>query len=324
MDFLKTIKRPITKEFGEFQELFLKALQYNGGLLEQTLAHINPNGKRMRPLLTMLMAKVYGKVNDVTYNAAVGLELLHTATLIHDDVVDESDERRGEKSMNAVFDNRVAVLTGDYVLSTALLFVSYTGSAEIVSQVAALGQTLSNGELLQIESNSGPVFSEEEYFDIINCKTAALFATCAAIGAKSGGAEDDEIESSRQLGERLGLMFQIKDDIFDYFKNSDIGKPTGNDMKEGKLTLPAIYALNTGNSDEMREIALKVRNHTVTKKEIDALVRYTKKQGGIEYAQQRMEEIRQECNEYINSTVENASLRKALITYADFIVKRTS
>jgi len=313
------------QEFEEFQQLFLKALQHNGGLLEKTLSHINPNGKKMRPLLTMLMAKVYGKVNDVTYNAAVGLELLHTATLIHDDVVDESDERRGEKSMNAVFDNRVAVLTGDYVLSTALLYVSFTGSAEIVSHVATLGQTLSNGELLQIESNSGSVFSEDEYFDIINCKTAALFATCAAIGAKSGGADADEIEKSRLLGEKFGLMFQIKDDIFDYYDNQEsIGKPTGNDMLEGKLTLPAIYALNSTQSDEMREIAIKVREHNVTKEEIASLVKFTIDSGGIDYAIKKMDEIRLSCNKYISENVSDPDLRDALTAYSDFIVNRKS
>ncbi len=251
MDYLSIIKQPISSELCDFIDLFNKSLSHTDGLLSQALGHIrNRGGKRMRPILILLMAKNFGEISDVTQHAAVGLELLHTASLVHDDVVDESGERRGQKSVNAMFDNKVAVLVGDYILSTALLHVSYTHSEIIVRYLAELGRTLSNGEILQLSNIQNQDISEDVYYQVIKQKTAALFEACAAIGALSAGAPEEEIQEAKKFGQNLGIIFQIRDDIFDYYDQANVGKPTGNDMAEGKLTLPVIYALrSTGNQD---------------------------------------------------------------------------
>ena len=213
----------------------------------------------MRPMLILLMARNFGSVSSVTQHAAVGLELLHTASLVHDDVVDESSERRGQASVNATYNNKVAVLVGDYILSTALLYVSRTHSEIIVRYLAELGRTLSDGEILQLSNIQNQQISEEAYYEIIKRKTAALFESCAAIGAESAGAEQEAVAAAAQFGQNLGIMFQIRDDIFDYYDASEIGKPTGNDMTEGKLTLPVIHALNTTGDVDMLALARKVK-----------------------------------------------------------------
>ena len=285
MDYLSIIKQPISSELCDFIDLFNKSLSHTDGLLSQALEHIrNRAGKRMRPILILLMAKNFGEITDVTQHAAVGLELLHTASLVHDDVVDESGERRGQKSVNAMFDNKVAVLVGDYILSTALLHVSYTHSEIIVRYLAELGRTLSNGEILQLSNIQNQEISEEVYYQVIKQKTAALFEACAAIGALSAGAAEEEIQEAKKFGQNLGVIFQIRDDIFDYYDQANVGKPTGNDMAEGKLTLPVIYALRSTGNQDMLALARKVKAGTVTKDEIAELVKFTKENGGIEYA----------------------------------------
>ena len=266
MDYLSIIKQPISSELCDFIDLFNKSLSHTDGLLSQALEHIrNRAGKRMRPILILLMAKNFGEITDVTQHAAVGLELLHTASLVHDDVVDESGERRGQKSVNAMFDNKVAVLVGDYILSTALLHVSYTHSEIIVRYLAELGRTLSNGEILQLSNIQNQEISEEVYYQVIKQKTAALFEACAAIGALSAGAAEEEIQEAKKFGQNLGVIFQIRDDIFDYYDQANVGKPTGNDMAEGKLTLPVIYALRSTGNQDMLALARKVKAGTVTK-----------------------------------------------------------
>ena len=246
MDYLSLIQRPIQAELADFIALFQASLDHSDGLLAQALGHIRAKGgKRMRPMLILLMARNFGSVSSVTQHAAVGLELLHTASLVHDDVVDESGERRGQASVNATYNNKVAVLVGDYILSTALLYVSRTHSEVIVRHLAELGRTLSDGEILQLSNIQNQQISEEAYYEIIKRKTAALFEACAAIGAESAGADGEAVAAAALFGQNLGVMFQIRDDIFDYYDNAEIGKPTGNDMAEGKLTLPVIHALNT-------------------------------------------------------------------------------
>lgn len=293
-------------------------------MLGSALEHIRRRaGKRMRPMLILLMAKSYGHVTDVTQNAAVGLELLHTASLVHDDVVDESGERRGQASVNATYDNKVAVLVGDYILSTALLHVSFTHSEDIVRYLAELGRTLSDGEILQLSNIGRREISEEVYYEVIRQKTAALFEACAGIGVLSAGATGDDFEKARTFGRNLGIIFQIRDDIFDYYDSPEIGKPTGNDMLEGKLTLPAIYAVNNGGDKAMLELAYKVKEQSVTQEEIDTLVEYTKSHGGIEYAEQRMEELRLKCMEYIENAVKDEEIKRALTAYLDFVIQRT-
>jgi len=276
----------------------------------------------MRPMLILLMAKNFGQVSAVTQNAAVGLELLHTASLVHDDVVDESSERRGQASVNASYDNKVAVLVGDYILSTALLRVSLTNHQRIVQILAELGRTLAAGEILQLSNIQNQDFSEDVYYQIINNKTAALFEACAKIGAMSAGAGDDALTAAAKFGQDIGMIFQIRDDIFDYFDSPVIGKPTGNDMVEGKLTLPVLYALNNSHLESMQTLARKVKAGTVNQDEIAVLVEFTKNQGGIEYAEQRMEEIAREARIFIDLYVKEKAIKDALTAYLEYVIQR--
>ena len=323
MDNLALIKSPIIKELDDFISLFNESLTHTDGLLETVLAHIRQRGgKRMRPMLILLMAKNFGEVSQVTQNAAVGLELLHTASLVHDDVVDESGERRGQPSVNATYDNKVAVLVGDYILSTALLRVSLTDHQQIVQLLAELGRTLAAGEILQLSNIQNTEFSEDVYYQIINNKTAALFEACAKIGAISGGASEEELQAAAKFGQNIGMIFQIRDDIFDYFDSKEIGKPTGNDMVEGKLTLPVIYALNKSNYESMHTLARKVKSGTVNADEIAVLVEFTKEQGGIQYAEHRMEEIAAEARVFIDRYVKEKAVRDALTAYLEYVIQR--
>ncbi len=323
MDYLSIIKQPIASDLSDFIALFEQALSHEDGMLGAALGHIRQRGgKRMRPMLMLLMAKNYGAVSQVTQHSAVGLELLHTASLVHDDVVDESGERRGQASVNATYNNKVAVLVGDYILSTALLHVSFTGNQSIVQELSELGRTLAAGEILQLSNIQNQQISEEVYYQVIQQKTAALFQSCAAIGALSAGASEENVKKAGEFGRNLGIMFQIRDDIFDYFDSKEIGKPTGNDMTEGKLTLPVIYALNTTSFDSMQTLAKKVKAGTINPDEIAVLVEFTKQQGGIEYAEQRMAEFSQLCKNYIDENVKNKAIREALTAYVDYVVQR--
>lgn len=323
MDYLSIITEPISSELTDFIALFNQSLSHTNGMLTQALDHIRQRaGKRMRPILILLMAKNFGRITDATQHAAVGLELLHTASLVHDDVVDESGERRGQASVNQVFDNKVAVLVGDYILSTALLQVSYTHSEVIVRCLAELGRTLSNGEILQLSNIQNQDISEDIYYQVIKQKTAALFEACAALGAVSAGATESEIESARRFGRNLGIIFQIRDDIFDYYDHGEIGKPTGNDMIEGKLTLPVIYALNTTQDEEMIMLARKVKNGSVTDEEIARLVAFTKVHGGIEYADKRMRDFHAEAMLFLETEVKDEAVRRSLKAYLDYVIER--
>ena len=325
MDYISLIKAPIEKELSDFIVLFKDSLTTSDGLLSQALDHIKSrSGKRMRPILMLLIAKNFGIVNDATLNAAVGLELLHTASLVHDDVVDESNERRGQASVNATYNNKVAVLVGDYILSTALLKVSFTHSEIIVQHLAELGRTLSNGEILQLSNIQRNMISEEVYYSVINQKTAALFEACAGIGALSVNASEDRVEAAKKFGHNLGMIFQIRDDIFDYFSDETIGKPTGNDMLEGKITLPAIYALTSTNNEAMRDVALRVKNNSATPDEIENLVNFTKENGGIEYAEKKMLELKEEAMQFIVDYVSDDSIRKSLSFYLDYVIQRSN
>ena len=325
MDFLSIIKQPISNELAAFVDLFNSTLEHEYGLLQNVLDHIRQRGgKRMRPMLILLIAKNYGEVNMTTQNAAVGLELLHTASLVHDDVVDESNERRGQASVNATYNNKVAVLVGDYILSTALLKVSFTHSEIIVQHLAELGRTLSNGEILQLSNIQRNMISEEVYYSVINQKTAALFEACAGIGALSVNASEDRVEAAKKFGHNLGMIFQIRDDIFDYFSDETIGKPTGNDMHEGKITLPAIYALTSTNNEAMRDVALRVKNNSATPDEIENLVNFTKENGGIEYAEKKMLELKEEAMQFIVDYVSDDSIRKSLSFYLDYVIQRSN
>lgn len=322
MDYLSLIKAPIEQDLNDFIALFNESLTHSDGLLGSALTHIRQRGgKRMRPMLILLTAKNFGCVSDVTQNAAVGLELLHTASLVHDDVVDESKERRGQASVNASYDNKVAVLVGDYILSTALLRVSLTDNQRIIQILAELGRTLAAGEILQLSNIQNQELSEEVYYQIINNKTAALFEACSVIGALSAGASEEAVKAAAKFGQNIGMIFQIRDDIFDYYDSKEIGKPTGNDMSEGKLTLPVIYALNNTPYESMQTLARKVKAGTVNPDEIAVLVEFTKENGGIEYAERRMEEIGLEALKFIDEYVKS-DLKESFKTYLDYVIQR--
>lgn len=325
MDYLSLIKEPISAELEDFISLFNQSLSHDEGLLSQVLVHIRQRGgKRMRPMLILLMAKNFSRVSSVTQHAAVGLELLHTASLVHDDVVDESSERRGQASVNALYDNKVSVLVGDFILSTALLYVSKTHSEVIVRYLSELGRTLSDGEILQLTNIQNEAITETAYYEIIKRKTAALFEACAAIGAESAGASHDDVEAARKFGQNLGIIFQIRDDIFDYYDSKEIGKPTGNDMLEGKLTLPVIYALKSTGNAEMMMLARKVKAREVKQSEINQLVAFTKENGGIEYADQQMWKFHADCMRFIDERVGDSAIKTALKAYLDFVIERKS
>ncbi len=324
MDYLSIIKQPIAHDLDDFIALFQQALEHEEGMLGSALNHIRQRGgKRMRPILMLLMARNFGQISSVTQHAAVGLELLHTASLVHDDVVDESGERRGQASVNATYNNKVAVLVGDYILSTALLHVSYTGHQRIIEYLAELGRTLAAGEILQLSNIQNQEISEQVYYQVINQKTAALFEACAKVGALSAGASAEEVEAAAKFGQSIGIIFQIRDDIFDYYDSKEIGKPTGNDMAEGKLTLPVLYALNTHHDEAMQALAKKVKSGEVTADEIATLVRFAKEHGGIDYAARKMDELSEACYRFIESNVKLPDVADALRAYVAYLSKRS-
>lgn len=322
MDKLTAIRRPVEQELTAYKELFDAALAHEDDFLGQALDYVRRRqGKMMRPLLVVLMAKELGKVSVNSLRSAVTLELLHTASLVHDDVVDESGERRGQRSVNAVYDNKVAVLVGDYLLSTSLLQAAQTSNIHVVETISRLGGTLSEGEVYQLANIRKEHISEEAYFHIIYHKTAALFAACAELGAISAGGNADYVARAKRFGELVGLCFQIRDDIFDYYEDSKIGKPTGNDMLEGKLTLPVIYAIQHADNERITQLAARVKSGEASAAEIAELVDYTKSHGGIEYAERRMRELHNEALQLLDAW-QNAEVRESLRGYIDFVVDR--
>ena len=319
---LTKICKPVEAEMSQFIELYKASLSSTNVLLNQVIEHvIQKPGKMMRPLLLFLIAKYFGKVTPVAYHAAVSLELLHTATLIHDDVVDESDQRRGQASVNAAFNNKVAVLSGDFFLATALQQVSLTRNFEIVDIVARLGQVLADGELLQLYNIANNTLSYDVYFDIIKNKTAILFSSCARAGAIAGGADSQLVKEATEFGEYIGLCFQIKDDILDYFESKELGKPTGNDMKEGKLTLPVLYALNSTQDSTYLDIAKKVRFSTATDSEIHQLIEFSKAKGGIDFAYKKIDEIKEKASAFLADAPQSGII-SSLHAYLDYVVER--
>lgn len=317
----RKIEEPVAAEFARFNEEFESSLRSETKRLQAAIEQIlRSTGKHVRPLLVLLSAKTCGSVTDCTINSAVFLELLHTATLIHDDVVDETRERRGVPSLNAIFDNRVAVLTGDYILSTALIRSIQTGDLRIIGIISNLGRDLSEGEIKQMETADESILDESCYLQVIYKKTATLLSACTAIGAISAGADKQTIEAMKKFGENIGYAFQIRDDIFDYYKESNIGKPTGNDIREGKVTLPLLYALKQESvkAGTMLEIVL---TKDFTDEHIDQLILFAKEQGGIEYAKKRMTDFRNEAVRALDIFPDSPS-RRALIDLADYIILR--
>lgn len=348
-EILTKISSPVQKEMTQFNEMFKGSLSNNDGLLNNILQHIlQRGGKRMRPILTLLVAKsLYYKNHGALYrnivsvhdaltaqdkgvmnkalHASCSLELLHTASLVHDDVVDQADERRGQPSVNASYNNRLAVLVGDYILSTSLYEVSLCHDDRMTSALARLGQTLSRGEVQQQQNISDTSFSIQAYYEVITQKTASLFEACCLLGALSVDAPQEDIDKVCDFGKNLGIIFQIRDDIFDYYDSKGIGKPTGNDMKEGKLTLPVLFVLNDTSSPcptEITEIAKKVKRLSASEEEIRTLIKYTCDHGGINYARHAMEEYYKKCEDYIAKEVNNPKFAEAMTLYIQYVIGR--
>lgn len=325
-EILDTIKAPIQVEMSMFDDIFTRSLSSTDGLLGEVLKHImNRGGKRMRPILTLLIAKAYAqdeKQFDKALHAACSLELLHTASLVHDDVVDESNERRGQKSVNASYTNRIAILVGDYILSTSLNETALTNDTSMTNVLSRLGQILSEGEVRQIQNISNMEFSMDTYFDIISRKTAALFEACCHLGAIAVGTTEEQVTAARQFGHNLGIIFQIRDDIFDYYDSKEIGKPTGNDMREGKLTLPVLHLLINVGDEHAIELAKLVKQNKATNEQIDELIVMTKQLGGIEYAQKVMSEYYDKSMAFINEGCFADDIRLSLTKYLDYVIGR--
>lgn len=322
MNERRNIEGPVATEFKRFNDEFAASLRSETHRLQSAIDQIlNSTGKHVRPLLVLLAAKACGQVTENTINSAVLLELLHTATLIHDDVIDETKERRGIPSLNAIFDNRISVLVGDYVLSTALIRSIQTRNLQIIGIVSNLGRDLSEGEIKQLETAEESILDEACYMQVIRKKTAMLLSACAEIGAISADASTGLVDKCREAGEYLGYSFQIKDDIFDYFKEANIGKPTGNDIREGKITLPLLYALRTGRSEEVERCLAIIRAKDFISDNIDLLIGFAKANGGIEYAEKRMNEYRDKAVAVLQ-TLPESDARNALLMLADYIIER--
>ena len=321
MDVLDKIKAPVAAEMEQFREAFRQTLYSDNPLLEQAVEHLlKAPGKQLRPMLVLLAARMVGEVNDKVIRVALALEMLHTASLVHDDVVDESDRRRGLPSVNALLSNQVAVLAGDFILSKALECAALTDDVRVVRYIAQLGQSLADGELLQLDNQDSKLLSEAVYFDIIGRKTASLFSLWARLGALAAGSSEAEAERLAQFGKLIGICFQLRDDVFDY-GTAEVGKPLGNDMKEGKLTLPAIYAVKHSDDASMNELALKVRRREASAEEIQQLIDFTVSAGGLEYVQWHMKDMQGMADGLIDDS-RDAAITESLHLLASFVAER--
>ena len=322
MDYLSIINRPIEQEINDFNGFFKSQLKSDVVLMNDTLSFVSESiGKMMRPTLLLLVAKSIGNVNEKTFAAATSVEMLHTASLLHDDVIDESDKRRGRQSLNTRFNNNVAVLTGDYMFSMALNCTARTGDIRVVDAISVMGRDLPNGEVMQVELQQNGSYSEENYLKVIYYKTASLFVCCCACAVYTAEGSDELVEKFSNYGKYIGLCFQMKDDIFDYYSN-DIGKPTGSDMREGKITLPALYVLRTSSNPLLTPIREKLsKGIYLDEKEIESLIEISKEEGGVEYTNQMINRYREMAIESIPADITD-EYRNALIAYIDYVISR--
>ncbi len=321
MDVLDKIKAPVLTELKQFNDAFRDTLFSQNPLLEKAVDHLlKAPGKQVRPLLVLLSAKMVGTVGDNVLRVALALEMLHTASLVHDDVVDESNRRRGLPSLRAFMSNQVAVLAGDFILSKALECAADTDDVRVVRHIAELGQTLADGELLQLENKDSDAFSEAAYFEIISRKTASLFSACTRLGALTAGGSDADAERLAQYGKLIGICFQLRDDVFDY-GTGEIGKPVASDMHEGKLTLPAIYAVGRSDDASVHALAQKVRRREATDEDIQKLIKFTIDEGGIDYATWHMKDMQGMADGLIDDT-KNVEIAQALHELTAFVANR--
>ena len=323
MDPLELIKRPVIDELSLLRSEFESSLQHSNPLLDSGLKFVSSRtGKMMRPILTLLVAKLFGDIKKSTICAGCCFEFFHTASLLHDDVVDESDERRGQSSVNRAYTNKIAVLVGDYILSLALSYATKSGYSRLIDILSSTAQNLADGELLQLDNSFHSSYSEDTYFHIIKNKTASLFAACAEAGAFTAGATAEHVNRLKLFGELVGISFQIRDDIFDYFDDETIGKPTGNDMREGKLTLPVIYALKHHDDAEMHNIANAVLNGDANDSDINRLIGFAKEFNGIQYAEDLMDQYVIKAKSLLD-VYPDSEVKRALISYVDYVASRT-
>jgi octaprenyl-diphosphate synthase len=319
---VKEIKAPIENEMEEFEQKFRVSMKSSVPLLDKITHYIvKRKGKQLRPMFVFLSAKAVGEMNDSTYRAASLIELLHTATLVHDDVVDDSNERRGFFSVNALWKNKIAVLVGDFLLSRGLLLSVDNKDYHLLGIVSNAVREMSEGELLQIEKARKLDIDENVYFDIIRKKTASLIASCCACGAASVSQDENNIERMRAFGEAVGIAFQIKDDLFDYGDGSNIGKPTGIDIKEKKMTLPLIYALNNASFFEKRRIINIVKNNNNDPEKVALVIDFVVKSGGIQYAESRMRDYRDKALKILSELPESPS-RTSLAALVNYTTER--
>jgi octaprenyl-diphosphate synthase len=320
---VKEIKANVENEMKEFEVKFKASMKSDVALLDKITHYIiKRKGKQMRPMFVFLTAKTLNEtVEESTYTAASLIELLHTATLVHDDVVDDSNERRGFFSVNAIWKNKIAVLVGDYLLSQGLLMSVENNQFELLRIVSTAVKEMSEGELLQIEKSRKLDITEEIYFEIIRQKTASLIASCCAAGAASVTKDADTVAKMKKFGELVGLAFQIKDDIFDYGSSDKIGKPTGNDIRERKMTLPLIYTLSKASKEDKKELINIVKNHNEEPKYVKKAIKKVIDSGGVKYAYEKMMVIKNEAIELISDIPENDA-KKALIGLVEYTVNR--
>jgi len=320
---LDDIKAPIAREMEAFEPKFRASMKSNVLLLDKIMSYIvKRKGKQMRPMFVFLSAGTCGKINESTFRGASLIELLHTAALVHDDVVDEANYRRGFFSVNALWKNKVAVLVGDFLLTRGLMLSVENKDFNLLRIVTDAVREMSEGELLQIEKSRQLDITEAVYYEIIRQKTASLIASCCAVGASSGGANEEVVETMRKFGEKIGMAFQIKDDLFDYGEQ-EIGKPVGIDIKEKKMTLPLIYALSKAGWLEKRKIINIVKNESGKPRKVKEVIEFVKRSGGLEYAIAAMNKYHQEAMTLLNEFPEN-SYKQSLMALVQFTIERNN
>ncbi len=318
---LNIIKKPIAKELALFETKFKASLKSEVALLDTIMNYVvKRKGKEMRPILVFLSAKIFGEINDTTYRGASLVELLHTATLVHDDVVDDSMERRGFFSINALWKNKIAVLIGDYLLSKGLLLSIDNNEFFLLKHLSDAVRRMSEGELLQIERTRRLNITEEDYYTIIGNKTASLISSCCAIGAATVTQDQTKVEILKEFGEIIGVAFQMKDDLFD-FGAEDIGKPTGIDIKEKKMTLPLIYSLNNCSATERRRIINIVKSKTKNREKIDEVIKFVHEKGGINFTIKKMYEYRDNAINILKTLPQNEA-NSAMQLLVNYVVER--
>ena len=320
---IKDIKQPVSKEMALFESKFKNSLKTSVPLLDKIMHYIiKRKGKQMRPLFVFLTAKLFNNVNESTYTAASLIELLHTATLVHDDIIDEANFRRGVFSINALWKNKISVLVGDFLLSRGLLLAVENEQFQLLKIMSTAVKEMSEGELLQIEKTRRLDITEEVYFEIIKKKTAALISACCEAGAASTNAHKNDILKMRTFGEKAGIAFQIKDDLFDYTQNPLIGKPTGIDIRDQKMTLPMIYALNVMDPSDRKWLINTVKNHNKNKKRVKEAIKKIKDIGGLDFAEKKMKFYRFKALEILKSLPESP-YRNSLELIVNYVIERT-